>query len=276
MTKERLDSLLVQRQLVESRERAKRLIMAGLVYSGVERLDKPGMKVSTEITLSVKETLKYVSRGGYKLEKALEIFDTTIKQKIVVDIGSSTGGFTDCALQHGAAFIYAIDVGTNQLAWKLRNDNRVSVHEKTNFRYISDSLFVKGLPNFAVIDVSFISLRHILPTLKNVLQHDSHIIVLIKPQFEARKEQVGKKGIIKDKQVHCDVLDNFMHFVKDLGFTLKNITHSPITGATGNIEFLGHFTYHKVNGPESITSSITIKEIVDIAHKELASKGGLK
>src|SRR5690625_2286002 len=142
MTKERLDSLLVQRQLVESRERAKRLIMAGLVYSGVERLDKPGMKVSTEITLSVKETLKYVSRGGYKIEKALEIFDTTIKQKIVVDIGSSTGGFTDCALQHGAAFIYAIDVGTNQLAWKLRNDNRVSVHEKTNFRYISDSLFV--------------------------------------------------------------------------------------------------------------------------------------
>src|SRR5699024_5949567 len=202
MSKERLDVLLVKRNLIDSREKAKRMIMAGLVFSDNLRMDKPGMKVDESIPLHVKETLRYVGRGGYKLEKALATFDTSISDKIIVDIGASTGGFTDCALQNNARLVYAIDVGYNQLAWKLRNDERVIVHERTNFRYVTDELFTDGLPNYATIDVSFISLRLILPTLKNILAQNSEIIALVKPQFEAEREQVGKKGVIRDRGVH--------------------------------------------------------------------------
>src|SRR5690625_1684828 len=241
MVKERLDNLLVKRNLIESREKAKRMIMAGLVFSNTERLDKPGMKVDENIPLTVKGTVKYVSRGGYKLEKALSNFNTSIREKTVVDIGSSTGGFTDCALQHGATLIYAIDVGYNQLAWKLRNDSRVIVNEKTNFRYVTKELFTEGLPNYSTIDVSFISLRHIFPVLKTILQENSEIITLIKPQFEAKREEVGKKGVIKDKRVHYSVIKKVIEFAREAGFQCLDVTYSPITGNIGNIEFLGHF-----------------------------------
>src|SRR5690625_1397017 len=212
MAKERLDNLLVKRNLIESREKAKRMIMAGLVFSKLERLDKPGMKVDENIPLTVKGTLKYVSRGGYKLEKALTKFNTSVQNKVIVDIGSSTGGFTDCALQQGAKLVYAIDVGYNQLDWKLRNDPRVIVKERTNFRYATKSLFTEELPNYATIDVSFISLRLILPVLKQILQDNSEVITLIKPQFEAEKEQVGNKGIVRDKRVHQAILQRIITF----------------------------------------------------------------
>src|SRR5699024_1855516 len=185
MSKERLDVLLVKRELAETREKAKRLIMAGQVFSENERLDKPGVKVDEALTLSVKGKIPYVSRGGFKLEKALQVFQTTVKNKKIVDIGSSTGGFTDCALQHGAQYIYAIDVGYNQLVWKLRNHEQVSVHERTNFRHVTKELFTNGLPDFAMTDVSFISLRLIFPVLKEILLPNSDVVVLIKPQFEA-------------------------------------------------------------------------------------------
>ncbi|RKJ37924.1 TlyA family RNA methyltransferase, partial [Butyricicoccus sp. 1XD8-22] len=206
--KERVDILLVERGLCETREKAKRAIMAGLVYSNELRIDKAGEKISIDAPLQVKGTqLKYVSRGGLKLEKALEIFDMSVDGKIMLDIGSSTGGFTDCALQNGAVHCYALDVGTNQLAWKIRSDDRVTVMERTNFRYSKPEDFSEGLPNFATIDVSFISLSLILPVLKTILLPGGDVMALVKPQFEAGKDNVGKKGIVKDPKVHLDVLE---------------------------------------------------------------------
>src|SRR5690625_4044477 len=243
MKKERLDVLLVKRNLIDSREKAKRLIMAGLVFSGNNRLDKPGMKVDETISLHIKETLRYVGRGGYKLEKALTEFNTSIHGKIVVDIGSSTGGFTDCALQNGATSVYAIDVGYNQLAWKLRSDERVIVMEKTNFRHVTKDDFTRGLPNYATIDVSFISLRLILPVLKQILTADSEIVALVKPQFEAEREQVGKKGVIRDRKIHEEVLRKVFTFVLDEGFTILDGTFSPITGSEGNIKIFIHLSW---------------------------------
>ena len=268
MSKERLDVLLVKRNLAKTREKAKRLIMAGLVFTNTERLDKPGMKVDSDIPLSVKGSIPYVSRGGFKLEKALEVFNTSVEDKVMVDIGASTGGFTDCALQNGAKKVYAIDVGYNQLDWKLRNDERVIVKERINFRYVTKDLFTEGLPNFATIDVSFISLRLILPVLKEILQPNSDIIALIKPQFEAEREQVGKKGVIRDKKVHMEVLEKIITFAKEEGFTLLGLTYSPITGGEGNIEFLAHFGWEvsQVNQKET---QIDYKEIVQSAHDQL-------
>lgn len=273
MSKERLDLLLVKRKLVESREKAKRMIMAGLVYSDNERLDKPGMKVDETIPLHVKETLKYVGRGGYKLEKALDTFTTSVKDKIVVDIGASTGGFTDCALQNGAKLVYAIDVGYNQLAWKLRSDDRVIVKERTNFRYATKELFTSGIPNFATIDVSFISLRLILPVLKNILQTNSEVIALVKPQFEAEKGQVGKKGVIRDKKIHQEVLQKITTFATDEGFTFLNLSYSPITGGEGNIEYLLHLGWQLKEENNSIDTyneyNKLIEAIVEEAHQTL-------
>lgn len=270
MAKERLDVLLVKRNLIDSREKAKRMIMAGLVFSENERLDKPGMKVEETIPLHVKETLPYVGRGGYKLEKALATFDTNIADKIVVDIGASTGGFTDCALQNGAKLVYAIDVGYNQLAWKLRKDDRVLVHERTNFRHVRSDLFTAGLPNYATIDVSFISLRLILPPLKEILRENSEIIALVKPQFEAKREAVGKKGIIRDHQVHIEVLKQVTSFVKEEGFSILNGSFSPITGAEGNIEYLLHLGW-KLNKKTSDINDLNqfIENIVAEAHDTL-------
>lgn len=269
MKKERLDVLLVKRNFVDSREKAKRLIMAGHVFSNTERLDKPGMKVDEMIPLTVKETMKYVGRGGYKLEKALHEFPVDISGKIVVDIGASTGGFTDCALQNGAKIVYAIDVGYNQLDWKLRSDDRVVVMERTNFRYVTQDDFQKGLPQLATIDVSFISLRLILPVLQTVLQKDSDVIMLIKPQFEAEKGQVGKKGVVRDKQIHHDVLLRMKGFIEQSGFCLHDYTYSPITGGEGNVEFLAYATWQSDRHCDQRVTEEAITKVVDEAHRAL-------
>jgi 23S rRNA (cytidine1920-2'-O)/16S rRNA (cytidine1409-2'-O)-methyltransferase len=272
--KERLDVLLVERGLAETREKAKRTIMAGLVYSNENRLDKPGEKVNSDIPLTVKgNVLPYVSRGGLKLEKALKVFDLDVKGKTLLDIGASTGGFTDCALQNGAEMSYALDVGYNQLAWKLRQDERVVVMERTNFRYVKPEDLIKGMPNFASIDVSFISLRLILPVLKTLLVPGSDIVALVKPQFEAGREQVGKKGIVRDRKVHEQVLERITLFSIDEGYDVIDLSFSPITGGDGNIEFLLHL---KWNGRSEEKGSLLLKTsteaVVTEAHIELKSK----
>lgn len=238
--KERVDILLVQQGLFDSREQAKRAVMAGeILGENEERLDKAGQKIPVTTELHFKgEKLKYVSRGGLKLEKALNDFDITVKDKIVLDIGSSTGGFTDVALQNGAKLVYALDVGTNQLVWKLRSDDRVKVMENTNFRYSKLNDFKFGQPNFATIDVSFISLGLILPPLANIISMGGHVVALIKPQFEAGRENVGKNGIIKEPAVHKQVLQKTTQLMLQDGFTISALTYSPIKGGQGNIEFL--------------------------------------
>lgn len=239
--KERLDVLLVERGMAETREKAKRNIMAGLIYSGTERLDKPGMKVETDLPLRIKgNVLKYVSRGGLKLEKALSVFDFNVEGKVGLDIGASTGGFTDCALQQGAAQMYAVDVGYNQLAWKIRQDERVHVMERMNFRHATPEDFTMGQPHFATIDVSFISLRLILAPLFTILEDGGDVCALIKPQFEAGKGQVGKKGIVRDPEIHKQVIGEIIDFAIQLGFNTMQLDFSPITGGEGNVEFLLH------------------------------------
>lgn len=246
MKKIRLDVLLVERNLIDTREKAKRMIMAGLVFSEQERLDKPGMKVVADIPLTIKgKPIPYVGRGGLKLEKALQTFSISAKDKTMIDVGASTGGFTDCALQQGAKLCYAIDVGYNQLDWKLRSDDRVVVMERTNFRYVTPDMLKKGEPNLATVDVSFISLKLILPVLKQLLTNNSDIIILIKPQFEAGREQVGKKGIVRDPNIHQEVIENISLFAKNEGYQLLDLTYSPITGGEGNIEFLAHLGWEK-------------------------------
>ncbi|WP_077326881.1 TlyA family RNA methyltransferase [Virgibacillus siamensis] len=269
MAKKRLDVLLVERNLVETREKAKRLIMAGLVLSNQNRLDKPGVKVDEDIPITIKQKLiPYVGRGGLKLERALEHFSISVQDSVMVDIGSSTGGFTDCALQNGVRYCYAIDVGYNQLDWKLRNDNRVIVMERTNFRYVTRSMLQFGLPDFASIDVSFISLKLILPVLKEILQDNSEVVALIKPQFEAGREKVGKKGIVRDKKVHLEVLQEVTSFAEQIGFELLDVTYSPITGGDGNIEFLAHLGW-KMQTARSFDKQINLSAAVEEAHSKL-------
>jgi 23S rRNA (cytidine1920-2'-O)/16S rRNA (cytidine1409-2'-O)-methyltransferase len=272
--KERLDVLLVERGLAETREKAKRTIMAGLVYSNENRLDKPGEKVSSDIPLTVKgNVLPYVSRGGLKLEKALKVFDLDVQGKTLLDIGASTGGFTDCALQNGAEMSYALDVGYNQLAWKLRQDDRVVVMERTNFRYVKPEDLNKGMPNFASIDVSFISLRLILPVLKTLLVTGADVVALVKPQFEAGREQVGKKGIVRDRKVHEQVLDRIISFSIEEGYDVVDLSFSPITGGDGNIEFLLHLQWNNTAEEKGRLLLKTEPEsVVTEAHNELKSK----
>lgn len=267
MTKKRLDVLLVERDLADTREKAKRMVMAGLVFSEQERLDKPGVKVDESIPLHVKgKLLPYVGRGGLKLEKALADFSINVKNRIMIDVGSSTGGFTDCALQHGARLCYAIDVGYNQLDWKLRNDDRVVVMERTNFRYVTPDMIQHGWPDFATIDVSFISLRLILPVLNQLLNSGSDVIALIKPQFEAGRDQVGSKGIIRDKAVHLNVLKETVTFARRQGYQLLDLTYSPITGGDGNIEFLTHLGW-KTDQAEFNNSDAGLQDLVKKAHQ---------
>ena len=276
MKKERVDVLSVEQGLFETREKAKRAIMAGIVYCNEMRLDKPGEKITVDSVLTVKgKTLPYVSRGGLKLEKALKVFDIDIKDKILLDIGSSTGGFTDCALQNGAIMSYAVDVGYNQLAWKLRSDDRVVVMERTNFRYVTPSDLNGPMPNFSSIDVSFISLKLILPVLKTLLVPESDVVALVKPQFEAGREQVGKKGIIRDPKVHEQVLQQIIEFSLITGFNVKNLSFSPITGGEGNIEFLLHLHWlgEKEDHSTGINElTISPNEIVKSAHMEFSKK----
>ncbi|KYC95114.1 TlyA family RNA methyltransferase [Heyndrickxia sporothermodurans] len=273
--KQRIDTLLVERGLIETREKAKRAIMAGLVYSNEERLDKPGEKVNEDIPLTIKgKMIPYVSRGGLKLEKALRVFELSVKDKILLDIGASTGGFTDCALQNGAKMSYALDVGYNQLAWKLRQDERVVVMERTNFRYVTPKDLVREMPNFATIDVSFISLSLILPVLKTLLVPSSDVIALIKPQFEAGKDQVGKKGIVRDKKVHESVIEKIVQLSLTEGYDVINLSFSPITGGEGNIEFLIHLKWTGSNKKENGSNALdfTIKDVVNAAHNELTGR----
>lgn len=272
VAKERVDVLLVQQGLFTSREQAKRAIMAGQILgANEERLDKAGEKIPVTTELHFKgEPLPFVSRGGYKLVKAIETFGMTMQDQIVLDIGSSTGGFTDVSLQNGAKHVYALDVGTNQLAWKLRIDDRVTVMENTNFRYAKLADFMEGQPTRATIDVSFISLSLILPTLKDILAQGGEVAALIKPQFEAGREAVGKHGIIKDPAVHQQVLEQTLPMMVENGFTVKGLTFSPIKGGQGNIEFLA---WLERTDDAMIDPAVSMTQTVQEAHSQLDQTG---
>lgn len=266
MPKERVDVLAHKQGLFETREQAKRGVMAGLVVAVLngERYDKPGEKIDASTELKLKgDKLKYVSRGGLKLEKALAAFDLAVEGALTLDIGASTGGFTDVMLQAGAKQVYAVDVGTNQLAWKLRQDQRVISMEQYNFRHAQLEDFDQGQPVFASIDVSFISLGLILPTLHGILADGGNVVALIKPQFEAGREFIGKNGIVKDKAVHERVLREVTALAVDTGFSVLGLDFSPIQGGQGNVEFLAHLK--KEDRPENQVSS-AISQIVEGAH----------
>ncbi|MBM7633642.1 TlyA family RNA methyltransferase [Geomicrobium sediminis] len=263
--KERVDVLLVERGLVDTREKARRSIMAGLVYSDFERIDKPGTKMDTSTTLYVKgEECVYVSRGGLKLEKAIQSFNLNLTDQLILDVGASTGGFTDCALQNGAKEVYAVDVGYNQLHWKLRSDERVHVMERMNFRYADAEDFTSGQPDFAVCDVSFISLKHIFQPMARILKETGQAVVLIKPQFEAGREEVGKKGIVRDAKIHKRVIQEVIDFAFSNQLYAKGLDVSPITGAGGNVEFLLYLS--KMPTSNQITDQVIIQVVQD-AHK---------
>lgn len=261
MEKVRADVLIVQKGLAKSREQAKRMIMAGDAIAGTMRIDKPGELLDADAEIRIKEnSIKYVSRGGYKLEKILDTFDIDLQDKIAMDIGSSTGGFTDCMLQHGAKKVYAIDVGYNQLAYSLRIDERVVVMEKTNFRTMDVGIINERI-DFISIDVSFISLKHIFPNASKIVSDTGYICALIKPQFEAGKEKVGKKGVVRDEKVHEEVIENVLGLAKEEGLYPVKLTYSPIRGQEGNIEFL------VLLQKENSEYNFDIKEIVKEAHK---------
>lgn len=263
--KERLDALLVNRGLFESRAKAQAAIMAGQVLVNEQKIDKPGTQVKPEVTIRLLgDKLRYVSRGGLKLEKALQIFPISVEGKVVADIGASTGGFTDCALQNGAAKVYAIDVGYGQLAWKLRSDERVINMERTNVRYLE----AKDLPeqvDAATIDVAFISLDKILPAVHKILKPEGFVVALIKPQFEAGRENVGKKGVVRDAKVHQEVINNVIAFAKAEGFGIAGLDFSPIKGPEGNIEYLLHLTL----GPDDAINEAYVAELVGKSHGDL-------
>lgn len=270
MKKERIDVLLVNKGFFETREKAKRSIMAGLVFVKDERVDKPGARVDVEAPLRVKgDTMPYVSRGGLKLEKAIKSFHLDFKDKTVLDIGASTGGFTDCAIQHGADFVYSCDVGYNQLAWSLRNHEKVEVMERMNFRYAVKDDFQKGLPDIAVADVSFISLKWIVPPLYSIFGETGEAMLLVKPQFEAGRGKVGKKGIVRDPAVHLEVLENTTAMASAAGFVCRDISYSPITGGEGNIEFLLYLQKGMHKEKELPKDALT--QIVEKAHTSFLS-----
>ena len=236
--KERLDVLLVKRGLAESREKAKAIIMTGNVFVEEQREDKAGSTFAEDVQIRIKGTpMKYVSRGGYKLEKAMELWHVPLQDKLCVDVGSSTGGFTDCMLQNGAVKVYAIDVGTNQLAWKLRQDERVVSMEKTNIRYVTPEDIADPI-DFSSIDVAFISLTKVLIPVWNLLKNGGRVVCLVKPQFEAGREKVGKKGVVRDKKVHEEVVCHIMTYALSMGFEILGLSYSPIKGPEGNIEYL--------------------------------------
>ncbi|MDF2960014.1 MAG: cell division protein FtsJ [Paenibacillus sp.] len=239
--KERLDILLVEHGFFETREKAKASIMAGLVLVDDEPVDKAGTKIPRTAKIHVKGAVHpYVSRGGLKLEKALKHFSIDVTGVTMLDIGASTGGFTDCALQNGAEYVYAIDVGYNQLDWSLRNDPRVHVMERTNFRFMQPGDLQGPKPTFASIDVSFISLKLILPPLKGLLGEKGEVVALIKPQFEAGREKVPKTGVVREPAVHTEVLQTTLGFAAEAGYVIKGLTYSPIKGGEGNVEFLAY------------------------------------
>lgn len=265
--KERLDVLIVQRNLVESREKAKALIMAGSVYVNGQKEDKAGSMFKEDVSIEVRgNQMKYVSRGGFKLEKAIEVHGVDLAGKVCMDVGSSTGGFTDCMLQNGAVKVFAVDVGTNQLAWKLRNDERVISMEKTNIRYVTKE-DIAELVDFVSIDVAFISLTKVLAPVYELMKDDAQIVCLIKPQFEAGREKVGKKGVVRDTKVHEEVIQMVMSYASELGFTLLHLDFSPIKGPEGNIEYLLHM---QKSGTSDISDFLAmIPDVVARAHESL-------
>ena len=264
MAKTRLDVLLVEQGLAESRQKAQATIMSGLVFVDGRRVDKPGTAVAADAAVEVRgSALKYVSRGGLKLEKAMALWPISLMGKICMDVGASTGGFTDCMLQNGADRVYAIDVGYGQLAWKLRSDQRVVCLERTNARYLSHELIPEE-PQFSSVDVSFISLKLILPAIAAVLAPEGQVVCLIKPQFEAGKEKVGKKGVVRDPAVHLEVLEQFLIHAKESGFTVMDITYSPIRGPEGNIEYLGYLRLG-----EGVDSVPDLPALVERSHRVL-------
>lgn len=264
MAKERLDVLLVNNAYFDSRAKAQAVIMAGQVYVNGQKADKPGATYAPDAKIEVRgETLKYVSRGGLKLERALDYFGGDPSGLVCIDCGASTGGFTDVMLQRGAKHVYSVDVGYGQLAWSLRSDERVTVMERTNVRYITPDMF-PAPPQLGTVDVSFISLALILPALAGVLVPGSHVYCLVKPQFEAGRDKVGKKGVVREKSTHAEVLRDFIGNAERSGFSVKGVTWSPIKGPEGNIEFLGHLVLDSAP-----SESVDIDAVVNEAHKRL-------
>ncbi len=264
--KERLDVLLVNRGLAASREKAKAIIMSGIVYVDGQKEDKAGSNFQEEVNIEVRgNTLKYVSRGGLKLEKAMNNFGVTLEDKICMDVGSSTGGFTDCMLQNGATKVYAVDVGHGQLDWGLRNDPRVVCMEKTNIRYVTPDQ-IDDKVDFASIDVSFISLTKVFPAVKELLTAVGEIVCLIKPQFEAGREKVGKKGVVRDISVHREVIEKVTDFAVEMDFKLLNLDFSPIKGPEGNIEYLLYIT----KDDSKVSIDVDIDGVVAQSHNTLA------
>ncbi len=264
--KERLDVLLVQRSLAPSREQAKRLIMEGIVFVDNQKSDKPGTLCSVDSSIELKSSkLKYVSRGGLKLEKALKVFDVSIKGLVCMDVGASTGGFTDCMLQNGCDKVYCVDVGYGQLDWSLRNNPNVINLERTNIRYLDKSL-IKDAIEFFTVDVSFISLTIVLPVIRDIVRLGARGVCLIKPQFEAGREKVGKKGVVREKAVHFEVVNKICDFCLSQGFDVLNLDYSPIKGPQGNIEYLIHM--QKSDSPY-IDNKIDVENLVFKSHEEL-------
>ena len=267
--KKRLDVLLMERGLVESRQRAQAIIMSGQVYVGEQKVDKAGAQLPEDADIQVRgQGLAYVSRGGLKLEKAMKTFaEIDLAGAICGDIGASTGGFTDCMLQNGAKKVYAVDVGYGQLAWSLRSDPRVVCLERTNARYLTHEQIPDEL-DFASVDVSFISLKLILPTLRGLLKERGKVVCLVKPQFEAGREKVGKKGVVRDPKVHLEVLEHFLVHAGEAGFGVKDITFSPIRGPEGNIEYLG---YLQAGAENSWSGALSL--LVEQSHQTLEGTG---
>lgn len=264
MKKTRLDQLVFDRGFTESRERAKTTVMSGHVFVNGQRADKPGMPVGEDAVIEVRgEALPFVSRGGYKLDKALKVFPVDPAGKVCIDCGASTGGFTDVLLQHGAAKVYSVDVGYGQLAWKLRSDPRVVNLERTNLRYVTDEQIPEKL-DLAVMDVSFISIRLVLPAVKALLKDGADLICLIKPQFEAGREEVGKKGVVRDEAVHREVVEQILAFAPTIGLSVLGVDYSPIKGPEGNIEYICHM----LNSEEK-SQEIDVAAIVARSHENL-------
>ena len=267
--KKRLDVLVYEKGFAESREKAKAVIMAGLVYVENQKADKCGTSYDENVKIEVRgSALKYVSRGGLKLEKAINNFDLDLNDKITMDIGASTGGFTDCMLQNGEKKVYSIDVGYGQLAWKLRTDERVVNLERTNMRKVTREQVPDDIDFFSV-DVSFISLKLILPVARELMAENAQAVCLIKPQFEAGREKVGKKGVVRDPKVHCEVVANIYNFCLENGFDVLNLDFSPIKGPEGNIEYLIHL--QKSDDPKSYTD-VTPEQLVERSHAQLDNR----
>ena len=264
----RLDALLVERGLFDSREQAKAVIMSGNVYIREHKADKPGMPVDINADIDIRGKLPYVSRGGLKLEKALKHFSVSPDGKICMDCGASTGGFTDCLLQNGAVMVYAIDVGYGQLAWAIRNDPRVITMERTNVRSLASDMF-NPRPELAVIDLSFISLSLVFPVIAGIITENGKILCLIKPQFEAGRDKVGKNGVVRDPKTHIDVLNAFMAHSQSAGLSVTGLTHSPVKGPKGNIEYLGRLNLSGRDTGNLTGSAVSVIDTVEQAHEEL-------